>query len=395
MTDELTPQIPAETSTSDTGESAQQRPAPPNIGKGPTNPKDRSCVTCEVQTLQINVFFDGTWNSRYNSDWYNDHKPEDMTEALNDASDPNNQKKTLNPFDDDEMTYIRKRLLKDKYREDAISFSRAPTGVDQMARAFKGGERIISLYVDGSGTVTPDVIRRHDKPLENNAQTDYKSLNLAERDFSGDNMIGAGLGMGDTGVYGKLAQMFRKIYNALQQKNPDQRFHRVSFNVYGFSRGAATARMFVHRILRYRDDKDIRKEVDKMLSKEDYQVNNPPERFPTSDERKPLPPMVKLSFQDVFATRDFQVKFVGLFDTVSSVGANHDDDVGDELQSLTHPTHPPALVVHIAAAHEFRQKFGVVSIAEAVQAGHGYEFLSLVVIPTSAMGWIPNGKKVN
>lgn len=349
-----------------------------SIGIGPSNPRHQSCVDCCAHRLEINVFFDGTWNSRYNSDWYNEHTSENMSAALNDTSKEHYQKKTLNPFDDDDMTRIRKKLLKDTYREDATSFSRAPTGVDQMARAFTGSQCIIALYVDGSGTVTPKKIRNKSSFLNGSNHSDYDPsiphYGLAERDFSGDNSIGAALGMGDSGVYGKLQQMFRKIYNTIQQKNVDNKIQLISFNVYGFSRGAATARMFVHRILRYRDDKEIRKEVDKLLSKEDYQVNNPSKPFPSDNDREPAPPMPKLSFTDVLSTINFKVKLVGLFDTVSSIGANHDDDVKDEKQQLVFDeTCRPNHVIHIVAAHEFRQKYGVVSIASAVKANCGFE----------------------
>ncbi len=350
---------------------------PKNIGKGTSNPKDGSSVECTVNCLEINVFFDGTWNSRYNSDRYND--PNQVYKVQETINLPENQKKTRRPFDGD--TTRAEHLLKKEYKATETSFARAPTGVDQMARAFGGNERMVVLYADGAGAITPHKVREQANPLAPNQRSDYDLKTphhgLAEKDFSSDSMIGSGLGMGDSGVYGKLGQMFRKIYNVIQQKSQGMQIDHVSFNVYGFSRGAATARMFVHRVLNYGYDKDIIKEVDKLLNQEEHYVSQQPfDNIPSKDN--PTPPPKQLSFQDILNPARFRVKFVGLFDTVSSIGTNHDDDVVDEKQQLYFDDHRrPNQVVHIVAGHEFRQKFAVTTIASAVQNGCGFE----VVLP--------------
>lgn len=348
-----------------------------SIGKGTSNSKDNSCVECTVNCLEINVFFDGTWNSRYNSDRYNDPDKVHGVEAT--ISKGENQKKTRRPFDGD-TTYA-EHLLKKEYNGNNTSFARAPTGVDQLARAFGGNERMVALYVDGAGAVTPHKAREQTNPLVPAKHSDYDPKNahysLIKQDFSGDSMIGSGLGMGDSGVYGKLQQMFRKIYNVIQQKSQAIEIDQVSFNVYGFSRGAATARMFVHRVLRYGHDKDITKEVDKLLNEEERYINQQPFDH-ISDKENRKPPAKQLSFKDDLKTTRFKVKFVGLFDTVSSIGMNHDDDIKDEKQQLVFSdTCRPNQAVHIVAGHEFRQKFATTTIASAVQNGCGFE----VVLP--------------
>lgn len=347
-----------------------------SIGKGTSNSKDNSCVECTVNCLEINVFFDGTWNSRYNSDRYNSHKEEDMSALLN---KPENQKKTWQPWDDDKIVaqkVLEGRLLGEDYKGGNTSFARAPTGVDQLARAFGGNERMVALYVDGAGTITPEAVDITNENLNQlpkdkvqkygntNAKEPNKDIAIENNRYSDDSAWGAGLGVGATsihkwdffnsGVKSKLRQMLQKIYVTLQQKNIKSDCL-VSFNVYGFSRGAATARMFVHRVLNYGHDKDITKEVDDMLGN-------------SSDN-----PITLTQFGV-----KFRVKFVGLFDTVSSIGTNHDDDVIDEKQQLYfNETRRPNQVVHIVAGHEFRQKFALTSIANIVQKGCGFE----VVLP--------------
>ena len=367
MNQPITPQTGSESNT--------DANLPKDIGKGTSNPTDNSYVECRVNRLQIDVFFDGTWNSRYNSDRYNTPNPRELSLRLN---EPGMEKRTRRPFDGD--TTRAEHLLKKEYRADNTSFARAPTGVDQMARAFSGGERVVALYVDGAGTVTPYPVRSDAQPISHehtpdNRHSNLKDYQLTAAQFSSDSMVGSGLGMGDSGVYGKLGQMLRKIYITIQQRSATIQIDCVCFNVYGFSRGAATARMFVHRMLKYGFDQDITKEVDKLLNQEHQYLHQQPfDHIP--DRENPRPKPSQLSFKDVLTSPKFSVKLVGLFDTVSSIGANHDDDVKDEKQQLVFDEHRrPNLVVHIAAAHEFRQKFALVNIAQAVQAGCGFEVL--------------------
>ena len=240
------------------------------------------------------------------------------------------------------------------YKADETSFARAPTSVDRMHRAAMTADPyIIPLYVDGSGTTTPS-----DNPYLLDDVNDYKGSNGV---MKSDTLAGGGLGLGPTGVYSKMETMCQQIQVKLDKvaNLSTSPLYIAMFNVYGFSRGSATARMFINRIIKQQKDKKFKR----LLDLTDYAV---------------------------------MVKFVGLFDTVSSIGDNHSDDVKEDEQGLDYTyksdLHEEAeilpsdsldfaqgvitgKIVHIVAGHEFRQKFSVTSIRQAVERGYGFEVM--------------------
>ena len=52
---------------------------PINKDNAPTNEKAESCVQLQLEHLEVNLFFDGTWNSKFNSDRYNNASMEEKT----------------------------------------------------------------------------------------------------------------------------------------------------------------------------------------------------------------------------------------------------------------------------------------------------------------------------
>lgn len=276
---------------------------PINQQNAPTNPTANSSIPLALGHIEFNIFFDGTWNSKKNSDFYND--PENLKK--DDFKDPKAQKKKYNL---------------------GISFARAPTGVDRMHRASKDKDPyIIPLYVDGSGTESWE--DHQNKP-------------------SKDNALGAALGWFSTGVNGKLDKMYKQIKDKIDELMNDgqQPISSIIFNVYGFSRGAATARMFCNRVIKV---KKIPLEKEYVLDKREY---------------------LDLSPYSV------TLKMVGIFDTVSSIGVNHTDDVESNGQDLDFgQCFATGKIIHILAGHEFRQKFNVTSIKKSVLDGNGFELV--------------------
>ena len=281
-------------------------------GEYDTNSTEHSSVDVAVSILTFNIFFDGTWNSRENSDWYNnpiiDGQPMHGQRSLKDRED-----KKYNP----------KSKILVFNAGDSVSFARAPSVVDQMHRASEQKTLNKSLYIDGSGVNT-----RKANPKEEGGWQ-----------YHGDDPIGAGVGMGGTGVRAKLYSMLKLIQTELNQylaqsiDPPAQIF----FNVYGFSRGAATARMFCHKVFTNKNDHWTTRALD-------------------------------------LRAYDVRFNFVGLFDTVSSIGTNHEDDLEEQEQNLTFAKKDGTKVVHIVAGNEYRQKYGLMNIAQSVRADVGLEF---------------------
>lgn len=146
-----------------------------------------------------------------------------------------------------------------------------------------------------------------------------------------DEVAGYATGVGVTGVAQRAEQAFGAIETAVG--NAPSLLH---INVFGFSRGAATARHFVH------------------LAK---------------SSARPFPNWQLSRTKILF-------KFVGIFDTVSSVGANFNDDVEElklDFRDLSATDKAFTKVFHIIAADEYRLNFSVTNINSAVGSGFGYE----------------------
>lgn len=52
--------------------SSDDQEKPLNKIPAPSNTTEGSTVELEIRRVEFNVYFDGTWNSKFNSNWYND-----------------------------------------------------------------------------------------------------------------------------------------------------------------------------------------------------------------------------------------------------------------------------------------------------------------------------------
>ncbi|MFG3693181.1 phospholipase effector Tle1 domain-containing protein [Stutzerimonas stutzeri] len=112
-----------------------------------------------------------------------------------------------------------------------------------------------------------------------------------------DSFVGAGAGRGTSGVSSKVQEAFSRIkdlINEVFRQNPDCQIHSVIFDCFGFSRGAAAARNFANEVVR--GDQGLLRTA----------LHDNPKAFCSS-----------------FVARyqhGIDVQFIGLFDTVASVG---------------------------------------------------------------------------
>ncbi len=142
-----------------------------------------------------------------------------------------------------------------------------------------------------------------------------------------DSSAGYALGKGDTGIPTRVTDAVELMVNRIKALGKPQANQDVSIELFafGFSRGAAAARHFVYQVVK--GDKSL--SLSKRLTSQGYSV-------------------AKVT-----------VKFVGLFDTVSSFGLNTDDDTKDlNLDAVSDAER----VVQLAAADEHRQKFALTNI---------------------------------
>ncbi len=230
------------------------------------SPGDDSQHIVEVDIVQANVFFDGTLNNYFN-----------VKEA---------DQSTKNQYGGEDTSY-------------ANDLSNVARMWEPMGKELDGPD--LGVYIEGMGTTK----------------------------FKADSLRGYAFGTGETGIVARAQAAIEPLKELVTEKRGKQGLPAIlEINVFGFSRGAATARHFVY-LLR---SKEARAK----------QFNN--------------------NWRDVY----IRVNFVGLFDTVSSEGVYYGNDVGD--LGLRFGDFAARRVLHLVALDEYRENFSVTNIASARQA---------------------------
>lgn len=236
-----------------------------------TTPGDDTQHVVEVDKVQVNVFFDGTLNNAFNI-----KAPDDV---------------------------------KGQVGGDGTSYANGQSNVARMWEALDLDPDTpdFSFYVEGMGT------------------TKYQK----------DSFGGYVAGRGETGIEDRVDAAFEPLVAMLGKKRGQKGPPAIlEMNAFGFSRGAAAARLFVHRV--QQESRDHKFFVDK--------------------------------WRNVI----LQVNFVGLFDTVSSHGyLSYSSDVQDlHLQINASKVNR---VFHVVALDEYRARFSCTNVRSTVQNGKGYE----------------------
>ena len=273
-------------------------------GEGKTNGKTGSQREVYVDSFTINVFFDGTKNNLYNIE---------------------HRKK--NP-----------QMYKGKETEGAYeSYFNDHSNVSYLYQAREQKANIGWAYIEGIGTGADDIngLERRNRYLK------MKGKPLLERTYYKDSTMGFAYGTGPTGITRRVQQSFEKIQTMVSSDLGDRIPTILVLNVFGFSRGAAAARHFVHKV-----KTQPRSFIGWNLTRERIIVN-----------------------------------FVGLFDTVSSYSAvgsvnpeftgAFDDDVKD--LHLNFERGYASKVFHLTAADEYRLYFSLTNINSAIRHGFGME----------------------
>lgn len=250
-------------------------------------------------TLRIGVFFDGTLNNANNGELgllcgaAHPIKPEDLDASCKPyMSDPDSSYAN-------DVSNIRKLW-------NLYFFS------DEIQDTGDKHQLFQRIYVDGIGTLSGQA----------------------------DSMLGAGMGRGTSGVSGKVDDAFRDIQKNIlrfSQAHPGSKIINLTFDTFGFSRGAAAARHFANQV--------------------------------ALGANGPLAQTIKMlrgAFHQTFSgeyQHDINMGFLGLFDTVPSVGGLA--NLG-YIRSQTQPGLklylPRSLfpnVVQLAARDEIRANFAL------------------------------------
>lgn len=160
-------------------------------------------------------------------------------------------------------------------------------------------------------------------------------------------LIGSGYGIGESGVISLLSKVAAEIEGKLIGDLSNVELH---FCVFGFSRGAAIARMFSTMVL----EEELPSGIDSWLT--------------TSEYKKKIK-----SFKETLKkipAKSIHVDFIGLFDTVSSIGTgtNDVDDYGLYLNDNV------KAALQLCASDEFREHFALTDLGQAVEKPNIAEF---------------------
>ncbi|MDQ6469803.1 DUF2235 domain-containing protein [Flavobacterium sp. LHD-80] len=273
----------------------------------PSHPEDKMSNRLE---LTLNIFFDGTTNNRNN------------TEA---------REKNINAYQDNS------NKKDDSYENDYTNIARAYDAASVKETMQK------SVYIEGVGTTD---LKSDDKYPIGTAQT---------------------AGFWHTGIKDKVYKGCElgalEVSKAADGKTIDQ----LTINVFCFSRGAATARHFL-------DITNVSYTV--KVSKDGYFTfpgDMLPKKYPKNEDKTkpPYPDSLEIKAgyferclinNGVFEVGKIVYNFVGLYDTVSSHGLSHENDVKDlGLDAIK----KAKMIFQLSSADEYRENFDLTNVHSA------------------------------
>ena len=268
------------------------------------------------------VFFDGTLNNMYNSE---------IRKSVA-------EKRRLNQ----KISYEKAKEIKEKRGGKDSSYENELSNPAILFKSYtnKDSDRLFKIYVEGIGTNTQSPTKAED----------YKK---------DDNVQGPAFGMGSAGIIDRVREAIKKITDLIDI-NDNFYLNKITFDVFGFSRGAAAARHFVYVVTHpeyipktnsNRETLDIQGEI---LNPEYY-------------KKAPRYGLLGILLdQKGWLTDNVKVeaRFAGLYDTVSHHGLFQDNDIKDlGLDSINKANY----VVHMVAADEHRYNFDLADISSVAK----------------------------
>lgn len=262
-------------------------------------------VTKDKLKIRFSLFFDGTLNNRSNIAEREQFELGSTTKTYKTEGDGGN-----NSYDNGRTN---------------VSIMEPHIEKDQGDYDF-----CFKVYIEGQGT--------------------FNTGDEKERGFldgkKGDTTLGYAGGSGASGVAKRAKKGYQKamakLYAFLADKDPDEwEIEKVDIDVFGFSRGAATARYAIALLL--------------------------------EEEDRPLKDHLESKRYSPLTKETVEVKFAGLYDTVVSVNGSQysywsDNKLKQQSVKLAKKT------LHLAAAEEHRQDFPLHHIKSAKDADRGKEY---------------------
>ncbi|POR24712.1 hypothetical protein BWK58_07780 [Flavobacterium columnare] len=284
------------------------------------------------------VFLDGTLNNMYDTELRQYAEGKKVTNATGLAM---KKSKALSVYQD----HGDPKNLQSSYENDLSN-----PAILYKNYAFDKSRKIFPIYIGGIGTNTAP--QNQGEILQ---AKDYKDNDLME---------GPAFGMGSAGIMDNVKKAIQDVVKQLRNIKSDEKIDTITFDVFGFSRGAAAARHFVHVVTHppYNPNVSYTKEGIFVL---DLQGN----KLPLMYQHKTMPHFGVLGqlLQEeglLEVQTRVNVRFVGIYDTVPHHGLFQSNDIKDlGLDNVNKADY----VVHMVAADEHRANFSLVDISSVVK----------------------------
>lgn len=297
------------------------------------------------------VFLDGTLNNMYNTEIR--QKVEESRTGKSNLTDPTG----LSPSINAEEIY-RSKSSKKVFNNPSSGESSFENDLSNPAILFKNYEAnfttVFKVYTEGIGT---------------NSAPKQPGADLAKEDYKDDDIMqGPAFGMGSSGITDNVRKAIRDVASYILQNisKKNNTVGTITFDVFGFSRGAAAARHFVHIVkhsaykpTQYASGKDT-------IAVKDIHGYNVPNKY--YNQLMPQFGLLGqlLNDEELYDLRtNVVVRFVGIYDTVPHHGLFQWNDIKDlGLDSVNKAEY----VVHMVADDEHRANFSLADISSVAKA---------------------------
>ncbi|MCP3891123.1 MAG: DUF2235 domain-containing protein, partial [Desulfobulbaceae bacterium] len=213
-------------------------------------------------------------------------------------------------------------------------------GVD--SQAYKDAKSSIGLFNDIWGVGSFENALSNIAKMEeyvNKSTDNYVFATYIEgqgtTNFKADSFQGKALGIAKTGVTQRAKKGLLEVLSQLNELNKSIIIEKLTIDVFGFSRGAAAARNFLHQAMNTK-----------------------------SRGRVPVRSLKQRIESIGFEIDKLEIEFAGLFDTVSSVGPPISHKWNSRQLNLDAISYAKD-VVHLAAAEEYRKNFSLTNTNSA------------------------------
>lgn len=292
-----------------------------NITGGNPIREEKASPIQKITDVYIGVFFDGTSNNmRYISKTAINKGDKEVVSLEIVLQKLQNEK---NKFNNSELefSYLFDNIPEipskaDKIKEDDVLFQIAEEYV-AVSDSYKLSEEIRKKSTDKDlkkmhyskysniafltslykGTNKKENCKVYNVYIEGSGATEFNKVKGGD-----SNILGLAFGLGETGVVALVSRAVKLITNYLSSLNLDKKNVKIHFDVFGFSRGATCARLLSYLVAR--DEKDILKR------EKEFQVYLKSEYFDNN----------RLKFLNEYTPEHVKVDFLGIYDTVASIG---------------------------------------------------------------------------